>query len=86
MLSHITIVETTDSGERGMKFVAMTIINPRKENWPSRGSNQRPPVLKPATLPTELWGSAEINEPCCVKVGLDAFQNSFDLGAQADIG
>ena len=37
--------------------VAMTIINPGKECWPSRGSNQRPPVLKSATLPTKLWGS-----------------------------
>ena len=45
VLSHITMVETTDSGERGMNPVAMTIINPRKEYWPSRGSNQRPPVL-----------------------------------------
>ena len=53
----MTIVETTDSDERGMNPVAMTIINPRKEYWPSRGSNQRPPVLKSATLPTELLGS-----------------------------
>ena len=45
-------------GERGMNPVAMTIINPWKEYWPSRGSNQRPPVIKSATLPTELWGSA----------------------------
>ena len=58
-LSHITIVETTDSAERGMNPVAMTIINPRREYWPSRGSNQRPPFLKSATLPTELWGSAK---------------------------
>ena len=50
LLSHITIVETTDSGERGMNPVAMTIINPLKEYWPSRGSNRRPL--------TELWGSA----------------------------
>ena len=48
----------TDSGERGMNLVAMTIYNPRKEYWPSRGSNQRPPFLKSSTLPTELWGSA----------------------------
>ena len=27
------------------------------EYWQSLGSNQRPPVLKSATLPTELWGS-----------------------------
>ena len=38
--------------------VAMTIINPLKEYWPCRGSNQRPPVLKTATLPTDLLGSA----------------------------
>ena len=35
----MTIVETTDSGERGMNLVAMTIINPGKEYWPSRESN-----------------------------------------------
>ena len=55
---HITIVETTDSGARGMNPVAITIINPRKEYWLSWGSNQRLPALKSATLPTELWGSA----------------------------
>ena len=64
-ISHITIVETTDSGERGMNPVAMTIINPRKEYWPSRGSNQRLPVLKSATLPTELWGSATNDDGEC---------------------
>ena len=47
-----------DIGERGMNPVLMTIINHRKEYWSSRGSNQPPPVLKSATLPTELWGSA----------------------------
>ena len=26
-----------------------------KKKWPSRGSNQRPPVLKSGTLLTELW-------------------------------
>ena len=62
LLSHVTIVETTDSGERGMNPVAMTIINPRKEYCPSRGSNQRPPVLKSATLLTELWGSAALDK------------------------
>ena len=36
----ITIVETTDSDERGMNPVAMTIISPRKEYSPSRGLNQ----------------------------------------------
>ena len=51
-----------NSGDRGMNPVAMTIINPRKEYWPCRRSNQRPPVLKSCTLPTELWGSAISNE------------------------
>ena len=37
----------------------MTIINPQKEYTLSRGSNQRPPVLKSAMLPTELRGSAD---------------------------
>ena len=58
----MTIVETTDSGDRGMNPVAMTIINPRKEYWPSRESNQRPTVLKSETLWTELWDSAEQNQ------------------------
>ena len=47
-----------DSGERGMNPIAMAIFNSRKEYWPSWGSNQRPPVVKSATLSTELWGSA----------------------------
>ena len=38
-----------DSGERGMNPVTMIIINPWKEYWPSRESNQRPPVLKSAS-------------------------------------
>ena len=54
------MVETTESGKRGMNRVTMTVISPRKENRPSRGSNQRPPVLKSATLSTELWGLAYI--------------------------
>ena len=36
-----------DSDERGMNPVAMTIISPRKEYWPTWGSNQQPPVLNP---------------------------------------
>ena len=50
LLSLITIVKTTDSGERGMNHVTMTIINPRKEHWLSLESNQRPPVLMSATF------------------------------------
>ena len=60
LLFLITIVETTDSGEGRMNPpVAMAVINPRKEYCPRRGSNQRSPVLKSATQPTELWGSAQ---------------------------
>ena len=54
-----------DSGEKKMNPVAMTIINPRKECWPSRGSNQRPHihVFESGALPTDLWGSAyPVNE------------------------
>ena len=47
-----------DSSDRGMNPFAMTIINPKKEYWPSWGSNQQPPVLKFGMLPTELWGLA----------------------------
>ena len=47
-----------NSGERGMNPVAMTIINPRKEYWLSQGLNQQTPVLKSATLLTELWALA----------------------------
>ena len=49
LLSHISIVETMDSDERGMNPVAMSIINSRKEYQPSRGSNQLPCVLKSCT-------------------------------------
>ena len=41
-----------------MNPLAMTIISPQKKYWPSRGSNQRCPVLKSCTLP--LWGLAPI--------------------------
>ena len=58
ILSNIVISKTMDISERRMNPAAMTIINPRKEYWPSRGSNQRLPVFKSATLTTELWGSS----------------------------
>ena len=57
LLSHITYIKTMDNGEIGMNPVAMPFFSPRKEYWPNRGSNQRPPVLKSCALPTELWGS-----------------------------
>ena len=65
LLSHTTIVETTDSSEKGMKPVTMTIINPYKKYWPNLGTNQRPPVLKSATLPTELWDPKQVRRDIC---------------------
>ena len=51
-----------DSGcfsvESGMNPVAMTMISPRKESQPSRGSSQRPPVFNSCTLTTKLHGVA----------------------------
>ena len=35
-----TIIEAMDIGDREMNPVALTIIDPWKENWPSQGSNQ----------------------------------------------
>ena len=58
----LRVVETMDSSERGMNPVAKTIIQPWKEYWPSRGSNQRISVLMSTGLPTELWGSAQTIE------------------------
>ena len=45
----LTIVETTVSGEREMNPVAMTIINYRKEYWPTRGSNRLSYGARPIT-------------------------------------
>ena len=43
-----------NSHERGMDPVAMTIINPLRENWPRHKSNEQPPVLKLCTIPTAM--------------------------------
>ena len=51
-----------DRGEKGMNPEAVTIVSPRKEYWPSRVSNQQPPVLKSAMLQTELWDSAALKK------------------------
>ena len=79
LLSHITIVPTMDSSERGMNPVEMTIINPRKEYWPSQGSNQRPPVLKSAMLQTELWGLS------LMPFGKKPLKTSLEKGIKAGI-
>ena len=59
LLSHILIVKTMDSSERGMNPVWMTIINILKEYWPIWGSNQQSPVLRSCALRTELWDSEQ---------------------------
>ena len=59
LLSNKTMSETKDIGERAMHYVAMTIINPSKELWPSRGWNRRPSLFKSSTLPTELRESGD---------------------------
>ena len=53
--------------ERGMNPVAVTIINPWKEHRLSRVLNKRPPVLKSATLLTELSGSALWFQNCILQ-------------------
>ena len=58
----MTIVKTTDSGEGGMNPVAMIIINSWKKYSLSQGSNHQLPVLRSATLPTELWGSIHVHD------------------------
>ena len=59
LLSDISIVQTINSGERGINPVAMT--NQFSERiLAHRGSNQLPHVLKSCALSTELWGSAKI--------------------------
>ena len=51
--------------ERRMNLAVVTMISPRTERWPSRGSSQRPPVLKSCALPTELLrlGEWKLNAP-----------------------
>ena len=61
LLSHIGIVETMVSDERLSSFLGKHIGR-------ARGSNQRPPVHKSSTLPTELWDSASTkSEPLLIK-------------------
>ena len=70
-MPYFKMVETMNSCKRGMNLVTMTIINPRKGYYPSQGSNQRSPVPKFGTLPTELhWlGTA------CHKSSDELYQN-----------
>ena len=49
-----------DTGARGMTPLAMNINTPRKENWSSRASKQRSPVVKFCALLTERRGLAHI--------------------------
>ena len=54
--SLITIIEAMDNSKRGIISGAMTTINPQKEYWQSRSSNQQPHLYKSYTRPTELRG------------------------------
>ena len=89
LLSHITIVETMNSGGRGMNPVIMTIINPQIKYTPSQGSDQQPPVLKSCTLPTELWYSADMpfnsftHNPVYYDPEKKAFENNVGKGENA---
>ena len=65
-----------DNGERGMNPVAMTIINPRKEYWPSRGSNRRPSGRQIVKI--KLTKIVEfIEDPGAAKKGLERGLNPF---------
>ena len=58
LLSNISLIETMDSGERGINPVTINTMNPLKEYCPIRGLNQRPVVLQSCALLTELcWFS-----------------------------
>ena len=59
LLSHITIVETTDSSERGMNHVAWLSSILGKNI--GRAGDRTNDLLKTATLLTELWGSAHLD-------------------------
>ena len=48
------------NSDRGINPVAMTVI-PGINIGEAGGSNQRPPVVKSCTLPTELRGSTKKN-------------------------
>ena len=78
LLSDITIMKTTDSKER-MNPVGIAVINPRKEYWRSRESNRWPPVLKSATLPTELWGSSVIGKKTLTFSHISVITEDVDL-------
>ena len=62
LLSLMTVIETMDSSDRGINPATMTIINSRKEYWPNRGSNQRPPVLNSCMPTTQLDAFSLANE------------------------
>ena len=73
------------------KHMQTTNCNPRKEYWRSHGSNQRPLVLKSATLPTELCGEKfsvafaedKINVTKILKFFLPMVENILGKGANA---
>ena len=76
-----------DRVEGGMNHVAMAVINPQKEYWPSRGSNKQP-VLKPCILLSELWGVTQMTKmnatiPILLKLFFDRLENIVGKGENA---
>ena len=69
-----------DSGGKEMNPVAMTIINPRKEYWPSR-------MFEPATVCSQVFYATDsttgprLAEITCnsLKYSLDTDQKAIDL-------
>ena len=49
------IAESVQFYKRDSRMVQKVKPGVQKKKWPSRGSNQHPPVLKSGTLLTELW-------------------------------
>ena len=47
--------ESVQFYKRGSRTVQKAKPRVKKQKWPSRGSNQRPSVLKSGTLLTEVW-------------------------------
>ena len=72
----LTIVKTADRIE-SCHNDHQSIL--RKRNW---GSNQRPPVLKSARQPTDLWGSAELQDSILLSLHYVTYTLSASLSCK----
>ena len=75
LLSHITIVETIDSGERGMNPAEMTIFNPQKKIFAE-------PRIEPATSGSQVWYATNWARHCgnrrkCWQLAFSPFPKMF---------